>query len=389
MLMPCQVLGLENAKIDVQRTEDLKTAGVEFSQSASATSSALPVTQEPRRLALLALTAGLITLCILLAWPFFPAITWSIALAIIAWPMHQRMARWVANPTLAALISTALVTAVIGGGFVFVTYQLARETGSAADLLKETDVNGSMRTTIEETPLLKHAVAWMDRVGLDLETEIRKLVGLYTQDLSGLAQGSMSAMIQCLVTVFILFHLFLDRTGFLHSFRELLPLSRAESERVFASAADSVHANLYATLVTSIIDTAGGGLMFWWLGLSAPIVWAVAMFILSILPVVGAGLVWVPAAVYLALSGRGLAAVALLTWGIGSFIFVDNFLYARLAGQRMRLHPVPALIAFLGGLAIFGISGMILGPAILALALAFLEVWKMRLNKSLNPSANC
>jgi len=79
-----------------------------------------------------------------------------------------------------------------------------------------------------------------------------------------------------------------------------------------------------------------------------------------------------------------LAASALLAWGIGSFIVVDNFLYARLAGERTRLHPVPALLAFLGGLAMFGIAGMILGPAILALALAFQEVWKMRLNKSVS-----
>jgi predicted PurR-regulated permease PerM len=103
------------------------------------------------------------------------------------------------------------------------------------------------------------------------------------------------------------------------------------------------------------------------------------MFILSILPIVGTGFVWIPAAIYLALTGRWLAAAALVAWGVLSFLITDNVIYVRLAGERMRLHDVPALIAFLGGLALFGMSGMILGPAILAVTVALLEVWKGRL----------
>jgi predicted PurR-regulated permease PerM len=179
--------------------------------------------------------------------------------------------------------------------------------------------------------------------------------------------------------VFLLYYLFVDRATFLYGLRDLLPLSRSESDQVFARAADSVHANLHATIVTSLIDSAGGGLMFWALGLPAPFLWTAVMFVLSLLPVVGAGLVWVPAVAYLALSGRWLAALALLAWGVLTFIIVDNIVYVRLAGERMRMHAVPALIAFLGGLAVFGVSGMILGPAILAVTVAFLEVWKRRL----------
>ena len=133
-------------------------------------------------------------------------------------------------------------------------------------------------------------------------------------------------------------------------------------------------------MVTSLIDATGGGLMFWWLGLPSPLLWAVVMFVLSVLPVVGAGLVWGTAAVYLAMTGQWLSALALVGWGVLSFIVVDNVIYVRLAGERMRMHEVPALVAFLGGLAVFGVSGMILGPAILAVTAAFLGVWKRRVN---------
>src|SRR5262245_39197905 len=100
------------------------------------------------------------------------------------------------------------------------------------------------------------------------------------------------------------------------------------------------------------------------------------MFVLSFLPVVGAGLVWLPAAAYLAMSGGWLQALALVAWGLLTFAIVDNVIYVRLAGEQMRLHDVPALIAFLGGIAVFGVSGMILGPAVLAVTVALLEAWK-------------
>jgi predicted PurR-regulated permease PerM len=186
--------------------------------------------------------------------------------------------------------------------------------------------------------------------------------------------------VQFLVVLFLLYFIFLDRAEFIHRLRELLPLSKSESEQVFTRAADSVHANLHASVITSLIDSTGGTLMFWLLGLPSPVLWGVVMFVLCLLPVVGAALVWVPATIFLTLAGRWPHAAALAAWGVTTSIVVDNFLYSRLAGKRMRMHEAPALIAFLGGLAIFGMSGMVLGPAILAVTVAFLEVWKKRIS---------
>jgi predicted PurR-regulated permease PerM len=329
--------------------------------------------------ALATVTVGLIALCILLSVPFLPAITWGVALAIMAWPMHRWIRRHIERPTLAAIFSTLAVAVLILVPGFFVVYQLAREAANAAAQTQQQSTGQVVREKMSEVPVLNEAVAWMDRTGIDLEAEVRKIIAAYTQDVAALAQGSVASTIQFLVAVFILFHLFKERGVFLHGLRDLLPLSRAESDEVFGRAADSVHANLYATLITSLVDATGGCLMFWLLGLPAPLLWGVVMFILSILPIVGAGLVWFPAAVYLALTGNWPAALALLGWGLASFVVVDNFLYVRLAGKRMRMHEVPALVAFLGGLAIFGVSGMILGPAIFAIAEALLEVWKKRL----------
>lgn len=173
--------------------------------------------------------------------------------------------------------------------------------------------------------------------------------------------------------------MFLDRAQFLHGLRDLLPLTRPESDRVLACAADSVHAGLYANVVTSLIDSIGSGLIFWGLGLPAPVLWGAVMFVLAFLPIAGAGLVWGPAAVYLAVGGRYGAAAIVVGWGLLTFIVIDSILYFRLVGNRMRTHPVVAIIAFLGGIAVFGMSGMVLGPAIVAVTMAFRDVWQSRM----------
>lgn len=327
------------------------------------------------------LTILLVTLCFSLAVPFLPAITWGVALAIIAWPMHRWIGRRVGSPTLAAVLSTIAVVAGIVAPGIFVAVQLAKEVAPVAEKLQD-GAESSIREQAEDLPALAKVTAWMDRIGLNIEEQVRTIASPHLRDISTLAQGSIAIGIQILCTVFILFYLFRDRHIFIEGFRELLPLTRQEFDQVLSRAADSVHANLYATLITSVIDTIGGGLMFWAVGLPAPVLWAAVMFVLSILPIVGAGLVWLPAAAYLAMSGHWPQGLALFAWGALTFVIVDNALYVRVAGDRMRLHNVPALIAFLGGLAIFGVSGMILGPAILAITVALLQVWKHRMANS-------
>jgi predicted PurR-regulated permease PerM len=199
-----------------------------------------------------------------------------------------------------------------------------------------------------------------------------------TSSVTGLAQGSIDAIIQFLVMAFILYYLLRDHRPFLEGLRGLLPLTKRESDLVLSHAGDSIHANLYATFVTSVIDSIGFGLIFWWFGLPAPVLWTLVMFFLSLLPVLGAGMVWAPTVAYLGLTGQWPPALALLAWGIFTFILVDNALYARLAGKRMRMHEVLALVAFLGGLALFGVSGVIVGPVIAAVTIGVLEVWKGR-----------
>lgn len=340
-----------------------------------------------RLFALIVLTIILIGLTVSLFAPFMPAITWAVALAILSWPLYRQIVRVVKRPGLAAGLSTAVVAAVILATGLFVAYQVASEAAAAAEGLDEGAAD-RFRDKLVAIPVLGRGVVIMEKVGLDLEQSARAVVEASAQGASGLAQGSLMAVIQFLVSMFVLYYLFRDRGAFTERLRELLPLSRGESDYLMARAADSVHATLYSTIVTSVIDSVAFGLVFWATGVPAPVLWAVIIFFLCLLPVLGAGLIWVPAAAYLAMNGEWLGFGGLIGVGVATAIFVDNILYAKLAGDRMRMHDVPVLVAFLGGLAVFGVSGMILGPAILAITEALLEAWKRRIagEKGVAPS---
>lgn len=332
-----------------------------------------------RPLALAALTLALLVLCGLLTYPFLPAVAWGVALAIIAWPLHAWVLRHVfENRTAAAALTATFVVVVIAVPIALVAHQMAREAASATDQLREDAAKSTMRDRLAGTPELAGVVAWADRTGVDIDSEVRKGALSYFGNITALAQGSVMALLQAGLAAFILFHLLRDRKELLTAVRHLLPMRRAESERVFDRAAGSVYANLYAMLVTSAINAVCGGLLFWAVGLPSPVTWGAVMFVLGVLPVVGTFLVWAPAAVYLAVSGAWGPAAAVTAWGAASAVLVSTLLYTRLAGERMQLHAVPALIAYVGGIAVFGASGMVLGPAILAVTVAVLEVWHYR-----------
>src|SRR5262245_24404510 len=178
-----------------------------------------------RLIALAALTALLLILCAVMAVPFFPAITWGVALAIVAWPLHVWVSRRIQRPSWAAALTLTAVILVILVPGLFVAYQLAQEAGSAADQMQRQQAGGNLREAMLKVPALQGTVAWMDRMQLDADEAVRKVLGNVFGDVHGLIQGSVMALIQFALALFILFHLLRDRPAIMQTVRRLLPLS--------------------------------------------------------------------------------------------------------------------------------------------------------------------
>lgn len=141
---------------------------------------------------------------------------------------------------------------------------------------------------------------------------------------------------------------------------------------------DTIHATVYGTLAVSSIQGLLGGLMFWWLDLPAPLLWVVVMAFLAVVPMLGAFVVWIPAALFLALEGSWGKALILTVWGMIVVGTIDNLLRPVLVGNRLKLHTVLSFVSVVGGLALFGAAGLILGPVVLTITTVLLEIWTQR-----------
>lgn len=135
---------------------------------------------------------------------------------------------------------------------------------------------------------------------------------------------------------------------------------------------------IYGTLTVSAAQGLLGGLMFWWLGLSAPLLWGMVMAVLAVVPVLGAFLVWIPAALFLALDGSWVKALILAVWGLVVVSGIDNLLRPILVGKRLNLPTVPSFMSVVGGVILFGPAGLILGPVTLTVTVGLVEIWRRR-----------
>ena len=322
-------------------------------------------------------TAILLFLCWQIVRPFVAPLAWALALAIVAHPLHGWIGRRLDKPNIAAGLAVFAVAIIIVVPVVFVSHSIVREAGGAVQSIQTGLESGQWRQQLGADPRVGPILAILEQEG-NLGGQIHAMAGEVGKRVGHFVAGSAIAIVQLMLTLFVLYYLFRDRQRALAAARSFVPLSHSEVDRVFARVSDTIHATVFGTLVVAAVQGALGGLMFWWLGLPAPILWGAVMGLLAIVPVLGAFVIWVPAAIFLAISGQWGKALILTVWG-GVFIsLIDNLLYPILVGNRLRLHTVPVFISIVGGLAVFGAAGLILGPVVLALTDAILQIWRSR-----------
>lgn len=321
-------------------------------------------------------TALLLFCCYLLTKPFLPAIAWALALAVVAHPVHRWMKARV-NSSIAAAVSVLLVALIVVAPMSLVAHALITQINGTLKNIESGELEQRLQSILSQNPRLMKLWQRVTPEGpvKDSTEQLTTVAGKWTGKLLG---GSIAGSLSVLIAFFLLFYLLRDRETAIGFVRSVLPLSNREANEVFARVRDTIFASVYGTLSVAAVQGTLGGLMFWWLGLPAPLLWGVVMGLLAIIPVLGAFVIWIPAAIFLAAQGAWGKAILLAVWGLVIIGLIDNLLYPVIVGKRLRLHTVPVFIAIVGGLAVFGASGIILGPLILALTDAAIEVWRCR-----------
>jgi predicted PurR-regulated permease PerM len=333
--------------------------------------------------ALLWLLAIVTVLFAVVLWPLSGAVSWAIFMAIVFSSLQERSSKmvrghrgWAAFATLMVIIvSVLLPTALLAAS-------ITQEATAFYERFKSGEIQLSQYFQHGIDALPEWARAMLERLGLaDLAAVQRKLVdalGRSSQAITTRAvtigQNTLEFVVNLFVMLYVLFFLLRDGKALSAQIARAMPLKEENTRRLLDQFARVVRATVKGNVVVALVQGALGWLAFWFLGITGALLWGALMALLSLLPAVGAALVWGPVALYLLSTGSIWPALGLTAWGVLVIGLVDNVLRPILVGKETRLPDYLVLIATLGGLAVFGLNGFVIGPVIAAI---FIIAWDL------------
>jgi predicted PurR-regulated permease PerM len=314
--------------------------------------------------------------------PFFGAILWAVVIAILFAPLQRRLvarfngrSSWAALATLlAVLLILVLPLAALGAALV------QEATGLYARMKSgEIDFGRYFQQVFDVLPAWATSV--LDRYGLvDLKAIQERLSSSMMEASQFLAsraltlgQGTLDFVVDFFLMLYLLFFLLRDGEALMQRLRAALPVRADEREELIARSGVVIRATIKGNLVVALIQGALGGLIFWILGIHGVVLWAVVMAVLSLLPAVGTALVWGPVAIWLFATGQVMQGAVLVAFGVLVIGLVDNVMRPLLVGKDTKMPDYIVLFSTLGGIALFGINGFVIGPVIAAL---FMAAWE-------------
>lgn len=338
---------------------------------------------------------GLVILTGFAVYKMFLPFLATILTAFIFWQLFDPIYKWLVKKTkhnkLSSLLSCILVILVIviplftvgsvaANEALGVYKNLSHDTSSIAEV--ETNVRNLVYGFADDFGVDK---AKVDRsfADVDLGEAAKKAAGVTAEILQQAYQQISQFIFLVFIMLFVLYYLFLDGEKLIHYIFKLSPLGQKEESIIWTKFLSMTRATMKGTLVIAVIQGILGGLSFWMLGIGSPAFWGVVMGIFSVLPLVGPVAIWVPASIWLFISGAWISGLILFL--IGSLIIgsVDNFLRPKLIGNDTALHPVLILIGTFGGIIEFGIMGFIIGPLLVTIFVALLDIFEKTFYKEL------
>ena len=326
----------------------------------------------------------LIAVSIAFAWillPFFGPILWAAIIALLFAPLYRwLLARLHRRPTLAALQTLTIVLVSVILPLVLLIASVAREATLVYQNIDsgQWDVARYLQGIFEALPGWIRAL--LNRFGFDDFDSIQRWLMdalaqtsrlVATQTLS-LGLNTFQFVAKLFIALYLAFFLIRDGEALARSVRNAIPLAPKHKRQLFEKFAMVIRATVKGNFLVAAAQGMLGGLAFWYLGVDAALLWAVLMGFLSLIPAGAAALVWAPVAIYFFVTGFVWQGLALVAYGVLAIGLVDNLLRPMLVGQNIRMPDYLVMITTLGGMAVFGINGFILGPVIGAI---FIAVW--------------
>lgn len=315
--------------------------------------------------------------------PFFAAILWAVVAGIVFAPLNGALlARMKGGRNRAASLTLLLIVLLVIVPAIILAIALIQEATLFYGRIQSGEIDFARIFEQFRASLPGWATALLDRIGLtNLDAVQRMLDGSFRASFRTLAgqalqigQGAFSFLVALGVMLYLTYFLLRDGESLARRVSQVAPLRTQARQALVGQFVVVVRATIKGSIVVAVVQGLIGGLVFWGLGISGALLWGVLMGFFSLLPAIGTGLVWVPVALYLIATGAFMKAAILIFCGLFIIGMVDNVLRPILVGRDARLPDYVVLISTLGGIELFGFSGLILGPIIAAL---FISVWNI------------
>ena len=315
--------------------------------------------------------------------PFYGAVFWGAVLALMFQPLYRKLlGRMRGRPNLAALATLGVILLLVILPLALVGVSLVQEATGVYARVKSGELNFGRYFERIVSVLPSWMTGLLDRAGLvDLPALQAKLVAGLTkrgESLAGRAVDiggeAVDLVIGFCIAMYLLFFLLRDGAAVARDIRATIPLEPGPKERLLERFTTVIRATVKGNILVAAAQGALGGLAFWVLGVHAPMLWGVVMAFLSLLPAIGAALIWAPVALYLLAIGQVWQGLGLIAFGVVVIGLIDNVLRPILVGKDTAMPDYVVLIATVGGLALFGLNGFVIGPVIVAM---FLAAWQL------------
>ncbi len=308
--------------------------------------------------------------------PFLTPVVWAGALALLFRPLYLRLLKPFKNRnTLTALVVTLIILVVLIGPIAYLTAALVDEAADAVNRVNTMYESGQLQQYLTfDLPLinsLKEKLSrYYDFSQIDINEIVRSSIdrfGKFVIDQAGeIISNGTKAIFYFILMLVSVYYFLKDGDKLVDWLRSVVPLPRERVDKTFAHLGEVVSSTITSGLLVALLQGVLGGILFAAVGLPSPIFWGAVMAFLSLLPVIGAFIIYIPAGVVLLISGSTAKGIVVLVIGLGVISQLDNFLRPKLMANKTALHPLLLFFAIMGGIAAFGFTGMILGPMVVA-----------------------
>jgi len=321
--------------------------------------------------------------------PFFAPIAWAAVFAILFFPLYERLLKKIKSRGLTSALVCTIIVVLIMGHLTYLLAALVNEAYTAVAKVNELYKSGELEKYISfDLPWLNTMKEKLSKyydlssVNADelIKDAIDKVSGVILNQTSWFVANATRTIFYFVLMIFTMYYFFKDGELIVRKVKRLMPLSAKQVNTTFSQLRDVIQATMYGGIVVALIQGSLGGILFAIMGIPSAIFWGAIMVVLSVIPFLGAFIIFLPAGVIMIIGGSYVKGIVIIAVGTLVISQIDNVIRPLLISGRTSMHPLLLFFSLMGGIALFGLLGVVVGPLIAAVFLTLLKIFEFKLH---------